>query len=106
MSPQTKWRIAGAVCIIIAAAMAFGGAQIDWEAVGIRFMIIYWLLFMLAFVAALYCAVVDIKYINLQYAADKRAAFRETLGSEEFRKALREAHESQEENSRHNPSNN
>ena len=90
---QRYWRITGAVCILCAGSLAVIGARVDWPSVTLPLIIGYWAIFLAAFFSAIYCAIIDIKYISLQFSADQRDAFRETLGSEEFRRALREAQE-------------
>jgi hypothetical protein len=40
----------------------------------------------------LYCVLRDLRYIRAEQAVMQREVFRETLGDEEFRRALREAH--------------
>jgi hypothetical protein len=41
----------------------------------------------------MYVVLLDIRYIRLVYRLGQRDIFQHTLGSEEFRRALREAHE-------------
>ena len=46
---------------------------------------------------ALYIVLLDVRYIRMQYHLGKREIFRKTLGSEEFRRALREAQRAAQE---------
>lgn len=50
----------------------------------------YWLVFSLLLVGALYCVLLDIRYIRLEYRLARRRLFHETLGSEDFRRTLQE----------------
>ena len=50
---------------------------------------------LLSFVAAIWCALLDLRYIRVQMAVEERELYRQTLGDEAFRKALREAQEEQ-----------
>jgi len=52
--------------------------------------VLYWGLFLILMVATFFIVWLDIRYIRLQYALDRRKVFRETIGNEEFRKALLE----------------
>ncbi len=50
----------------------------------------YWLVFSLFLVGALYCVLLDIRYIRLEYRLARRRLFHETLGSEDLRRAPKE----------------
>jgi hypothetical protein len=79
--------------------MAYCGVRVDgvtdWLAGDLRRFAIYWGLFFLSFLASLYFAMLDVRYNLAQYAAAKRQVFLQTLGDEEFRKALRAAQHQQ-----------
>jgi len=51
----------------------------------------YWAVFLLLFLVMLYCVLLDLRFIRAERAIMERELFRETLGDEEFRRALREA---------------
>jgi hypothetical protein len=91
MLTQSTWRRAGAVTILACAAMAWYGVK--WPALrqSLVFFVIYWGVFLLLLAVSLYIVVLDIRCIRMQYAVGKREVFRQTIGSEEFRRALREA---------------
>ena len=91
MKVQRIWRVAGAVLIAAAGVMAFLGASIDWTGWPPWAFAVYWGVFLLCFVGTLYCVVVDLRHIAAEYAVMRREAFRETLGDETFRRALRGA---------------
>jgi uncharacterized membrane protein len=86
---QKKWRRVGAVCIAACAFMAWFGAddlrtinQSWWYMAG------YWGLCLLFLVAALYVVLLDIRYIRMLYAIERREVFLQTLGSKEFREEI------------------
>jgi hypothetical protein len=93
IKPRT-WRVGGGVCIAAAAFMAWYGAQHLAEVPAARaFWVGYWIIFLLFMAAALYAAFLDLAYARLQFRLAEREAFQNTLGSEEFRQALRRAQE-------------
>ncbi len=49
---------------------------------------VYWGCFFLALLVTLYMVLLDFRYIRLMYLHGERQLFEETLGSEDFRKAL------------------
>ena len=49
----------------------------------------FWILFLLATLVSLYMAMLDFRFIRIQYHAAKRNLFHETLGDESFRKELK-----------------
>lgn len=85
---QRQWRSVGAGAILGAAAMAWYGQYLAQERVSFVFQAIYWAVFLLLLLIALYVVLLDIRYIRLQYAIERRDAFLRTLGSEELRKAV------------------
>lgn len=70
---------------VIHAAVLFGNTDADLPEPGFNgyFVIAYWLAFGLAVLVALYCALLDIKFIRLEYAAAKRALLHETFDTRE-----------------------
>jgi hypothetical protein len=54
---------------------------------------LYWGLFLVLLVVALYMVLLDVRYIRLQYLLARREIFQETLGDPTFRSALRDAEE-------------
>ena len=50
--------------------------------------LVYWGMFAALILLSCYLAVVDIRYIRLQYALEKRRIFRRTVGDAEFRDSL------------------
>ncbi|MDQ1256299.1 MAG: hypothetical protein QG656_895, partial [Candidatus Hydrogenedentes bacterium] len=74
-----------------AALMAWKGADIGFERPSLLFLLGYWTLFLALLIAAGYTAVLDVRYIRLQYQLGRREVFLQTLGNEEFRKLVRAA---------------
>ena len=96
MVKQQHWRIAGGIVILACTMMAIGGLRKDWAGSTLNAFITYWGIVVALLVAAVYCALVDLRYVRAQYAAAKREVFRETLGEESFRKDLRAAQQQNE----------
>jgi hypothetical protein len=71
--------------------MAYGGVR--WTALreSLALFCAYWGFFLICLLVALYCAILDWRYIHVQYTIARRELFRETLGDEAFRRALNEA---------------
>ncbi len=93
MLNQNLWRVVGGVCVALCALMAWYGTEnlrLEHSPV---YLAVYWGIFFLLLVVTLYIVFLDIRYIRLQYTLGERDVFENTLGSEEFRKALREAQE-------------
>jgi hypothetical protein len=88
---QIHWRIAGAIAIGSCAVLAYGGANWEvWKNSRAVFAL-YWGGFGLLMLLAMYCALLDIRYIRVQYRAREREVFNQTLGEVSFRKDLRDA---------------
>lgn len=87
---QRFWRSAGGAALLGAAVTALfleraarAEAALSTQMWGLGFFIVF-------LGAAFYCVLLDIRFIRMQYALAKRDAFLSTLGSEEFREALRQ----------------
>lgn len=91
MTIQTKWRIAGGIAVAGSAVLAYGGRHWDFPRQSLTHFVLYWLVFLGFFVAAMVLAIWDLRYIRAQYRYDERELFQQTLGDEDFRKRLREA---------------
>ena len=52
----------------------------------------YWGVFLITLLVALYMALIDLRYVRLQYSLGEKELFEETVGSEELRSALRDRH--------------
>lgn len=88
---QRQWRKAGALSIAACALLAWVGATrnffLDSPLIGI----LYWGAFLVLMALTFLIVWLDIRYIRLQYALERRNVFRETLGEEQFRKELLKA---------------
>jgi len=102
-SYQSRWRLAGALSLAVAALLA---AASLWTGIlrdsvihavrifaqnapqdvtahnGLIACLLYWSIFVLALCASLYLAFIDMRYIRLQYALEKQKLFRQSLGDE------------------------
>ena len=107
-APQRVWRIIGMASLALAGIMSFHAASSGFLGQTIRHVIrffnedsavrapsssglvhfIYWSIFLLLILTALYMAIIDMRYIRLQYIAEKQGIFGRTLGNKEFRKTL------------------
>jgi hypothetical protein len=75
------WRIVGVLALVAAGLMT--GLGVGWERLkgDIVVFLGYWGLVLLLVGASFFIAVLDMRYIRLQYAIAKQKAFRETLGN-------------------------
>jgi len=69
--------------------MAVSGIKLEVLRTSQLSFIAYWIVFLVGLLVAVYCAFLDLRYIRVQQAIAERELFRETLGEESFRKALR-----------------
>lgn len=110
---QKHWRWAGAVCLLVALALAaiavttpilrdsmiavallfFDGTSDITPAYPLFAYIVYWGIFTLSILLAIYMVMLDVRYIRLDYAVTKRAIMKESWEHEDFRKATQAAHE-------------
>ncbi|HUW60800.1 MAG TPA: hypothetical protein VMZ06_07305 [Candidatus Bathyarchaeia archaeon] len=85
---QRQWRKAGLGAIAACALLAWVGAKAHFFLDSPILCILYWGVFVVLMALTFFIVWLDIRYIRLQYALERRNVFRETLGDEEFRKAL------------------
>ena len=88
---QRQWRKAGALTIAVCALLAWVGAKAHFFLDSPILCILYWGVFLVLVALTFLIVWLDVRYIRLQYALERRNVFRETLGDEEFRKALLKA---------------
>ncbi|MDP7640302.1 MAG: hypothetical protein QGG73_11410 [Candidatus Hydrogenedentes bacterium] len=112
MLTQKIWRTIGVASLALAGIMSIHAVRSGFLAQTIRYLIhlvdgeavrapsssvlvhfIYWALFLFLILTALYMALIDLRYIRLQYIVEKRDIFGRTLGDKEFRKSLIEKNE-------------
>ena len=92
---QERWRIAGGICLGGAALMAVLGVKVS----ALRYLftesvplfVLYWAGFLVLLFLSLFIALLDFRYIRLQYTVAKRDLFKQTLGDEALREALNKA---------------
>ena len=68
--------------------MAWAGVRLEVLRESQFAFLVYWLVFLILFVSAVYIALLDLRYIRVQRVIAERELFRETLADEEFRKVL------------------
>lgn len=71
--------------------MAWYGTREGFNNQEARALFIYWGIFVLFFLTTLYMALLDIRYIFLEFKLGERELFDETIGNEAFRQAIRDA---------------
>lgn len=57
------------------------------------FCIPYWIIFAACLFTTLYIAILDIRYIRMQFAMEKQALIKQSWENEDFRKALKKTHQ-------------
>lgn len=85
---QRQWRCVGGAAIVGAALMAWYGQYMVQGRPSLAVLVVYWGLFLFLLLLSLYIVLIDIRYIRLQYALERREAFLRTLGSEELRQIM------------------
>lgn len=85
----------------ICGVMAWYGARpgvtnLDWPHLAV-----YWGVFLLSLLVTVYMVLLDLRYIRLLYLQGEKKLFEETLGSEEFRRALRQRQTDRQQDRQH-----
>ena len=88
---QWRWRVAGGLCLAGAGLMAWLGVRLEVIRTSGWLFLGYWGVFTVLFMMTLLCALLDLRYIRMQHAMAEREVYRQTLGDEAFRRALRAA---------------
>lgn len=88
---QRGWRITGGVALLVAGGMAWYGPTQLAEGQSVGYLAGYWGIFLVALAVAMWCVMLDLRYIRYEYAEGERDIFQQTLGNEEFRRAIAEA---------------
>ena len=88
---QRIWRGIGTISLLVAALMAWYGVELLERVGSTIFFLIYWGIFGIALFLSLYMALLDYRYIRLQFKLAEREAFHDTLGTESFRSTLKKA---------------
>ena len=87
---QRTWRAIGLFSLAVCGVMAWYGAKPGMRELTWNVLAVYWGIFLLALLVTLYMVLLDFRYIRLMYLQEEREIFEDTLGDEEFRKALRD----------------
>lgn len=88
---QRQWRIVGIALLAASALMVWFGVRMPGLRASAFLFFGYWGVFVLLLLAAVYTAILDMRYIRAQYRIAQRDLFRETFGDEQFRRELRKA---------------
>lgn len=98
---QMRWRLAGLGALALAAVMAWYGVEMGFLFSAKWLTAAYWGFFLFLLITAFYCVLLDLRFIRLQFAAGERQLFKETFGTEEFRRLVaQELKEKQEREQR------
>ena len=92
MLTQKRWRMVGTASLIGSAGMLMYALRNGAPYGPVPCPIVYWGVFVLLVLAALFTALLDIRYNLVRYTMAKREVFREILGEESFRRSLREGY--------------
>lgn len=76
---QKIWRIAGVLCLAGCAFLVWLGPKVMTHGFSFLPIFLYWSVFLALLGAALYIALLDIRYIRLQYLLAERELFHETM---------------------------
>lgn len=85
---QRQWRKAGALTIAACALLAWIGASHGFFLHSLPLAVLYWAALLGAMAVTFIIVWLDLRYIRLQYAIEKRNVFRQTLGDHKFREQL------------------
>jgi hypothetical protein len=96
---QRIWRGVGTISLLVAALMAWYGIELLERGGSTIFFLIYWGIFGISLFLSLYMALLDYRYIRLQFKLAEREAFHDTLGTESFRSTRKKATNEQNGNS-------
>ncbi len=91
MLTQRQWRIGAAAAVVCAAVMAWCGLRWPGLRQSLPLYCLYWGVFAILLLGAVYTALLDMRYIRARYIASERRMFKETFEDEAFRAAVREA---------------
>lgn len=86
---QRTWRTVGLVALGVCCVLAWYGTKPGVTGLPLPGLAVYWGVFTLSLLVTLYMVLLDMRFIRLMYLREEKALFDETLGSEEFRRALR-----------------
>lgn len=93
LNPQAQktWRITGGVAIAVCAAMTLFSGFVVKPGAPLPIIGLYWTISLLFFLVAIYCVLLDLRYIRAQFLTDERDLFNENFADDSFRAALVQA---------------
>jgi len=100
MISQQRWRVAGGACLALCIIMAVASLKLATPGISAWVLLVYWGIFFVLLLAAIYIAVVDFKYSQMQFKITERELFKDTFMTPEFRQAIQDARNTEEQKSR------
>ncbi len=94
---QRNLRIVGGVCLLVALIMAAYGPAMLRQTGHWALPLIYWAVFVVVLLAALYIALIDIRFTRLQYKLEERALFHDVFLTKELRQSMKTTETENEE---------
>ena len=99
MISQQRWRVAGGACLLLCIIMAVASLKLATPDISAWVMLVYWGIFLVLLLAAIYIAVLDFKYSQLKFKMTERELFKDTFMTPEFRQAIEDARKAEEQKS-------
>ncbi len=88
---QNTWRITGGAAISVCAAMTLFSGFIVKPGTPMPVLAVYWGVWVVLLLVAMYCVLLDLRYVRMEFLTEERDLFKETLAEESFRAALVQA---------------
>jgi len=88
MPLQTQWRVVCALTTAGAGLMTWYGMTAGPYFGSPLLTLIFWSIVIALIAATFFLVMLDVRFIRLRYALERQKLFKETLGSEDFRRAL------------------
>ncbi len=89
MKMRRTWRIAGILCLMLCLMMVLMGGVVLRPGMNRMLLAGYWVVFVLLMMAALWIAMLDVRFTRLEYKIRERALFHEAFMTD--RQALEDA---------------
>ncbi len=85
---QRNLRIIGGICLLVALIMAAYGPAMLRQTGHWILPLVYWAVFIVVLLAALYIALLDIRFTRLRYKLEERELFHDVFMTKEFKQAV------------------
>lgn len=93
MTIRCKWRTAGLLCLAGSLLLALYSGRVVRVDASLPVLVLYWSAFIVLLMAALWMALLDVRYTRVEFKVRERELFQQTFLSEEFRQMLKNARE-------------